>query len=665
MVKVEAVVIRERVETVIDAVEEETGHVGVTVVEAIGHGRERGITHEYRGRVFESRFLPKALLTFVVPDEIAEAVVAAAADAARSGNESGDGLVWTTTVGERHPQPDRQQPGGGRGRMTLTNKELVIATSTIWVVIAAILVMFMQAGFAFLEAGLTRMKNVGHVAAKNVLVLGIASIVYYLVGYGLAFGDGGNAIVGGSGFFPSVDELLAIGASPFSWFSTIPAGAGYLFQVVFAAVALAIVWGAMAERTKLWVYFAFGVVFTLIYSVVSHWIWHPDGWLFARGMQDFAGSTVVHYQGALAALAGALLLGPRIGKFGPDGKPNAIPGHNMAFVTLGVIILWFGWFGFNPGSTLGVVTGDKLGYFAYVALTTNVAAAAGALGAVAVSWIVIKKPDLSMMLNGVIAALVAITAACGFVAPWAAIVIGAVAGSIAVLGVLGVERLRVDDPIGAVSVHGLAGVWGTLATGIFAVPALADNLATGTGGLVYTGSFHQLGVQALGLLAVGIFTFSASFGALWAMKKTFGIRVEPEVETAGLDVSEHGMWGYPEFYIPVPGGYGTESHGHLGLAHARSAPAHAHPHPQPSRRSKAPDRSTGEADRPPPPSSPCSEQSRRGGARRDRTKRGGSRPSGEHFRRARERVERSCRSSCSRTIGRARARGRRASAARC
>jgi len=461
----------------------------------------------------------------------------------------------------------------------MTRAELLIATSTVWVVLAAVLVMFMQAGFAFLEAGLTRMKNVGHIAAKNVLIFAICSLVYYVVGYGIAFGDGGNGLVGGSGFVPSVDELLAIGAEPFSWFSSIPGGAGYLFQVVFAGVSLAIVWGAMAERTKLWVYFAFGVVFTLIYSVVSHWIWHPDGWLFARGMQDFAGSTVVHYQGALAALAGALLLGPRIGKFGADGKPNAIPGHNMAFVTLGVIILWFGWFGFNPGSTLGVVTGDKLGYFAYVALTTNVAAAAGALGAVAVSWIVIKKPDLSMMLNGVIAALVAVTAASGFVAPWAAIVIGAVAGSIAVLGVLGVERLRVDDPIGAVSVHGLAGVWGTLATGIFAVPALADNLATGSGGLWYTGSFHQLGVQVLGLLAVGIFTFSASFGALWTMKKTFGIRVEPEVETAGLDVSEHGMWGYPEFYIPVPGGYGTESHGHLGLAHARSAPAHAHPHP--------------------------------------------------------------------------------------
>ena len=235
----------------------------------------------------------------------------------------------------------------------------------------------------------------------------------------------------------------------------------------------------------------------------------------------------------------------------------------MPLVGLGVLILWFGWFGFNPGSTLGVVTGDHLGYFAYVALTTNLAAAAGALGAVTVSWLVLKKPDLSMMLNGVIAALVAVTAAAGFVAPWAAIVIGLVAGGVAVVGVLLVERMRIDDPIGAVAVHGMAGVWGTLTTGIFAVPALAENLATGTGGLWYTGSFHQLGVQALGLLAVGVFTFTASFASLAAMKALWGIRVEPEVETAGLDVSEHGMWGYPEFYIPVPGGYGTEAHGHL------------------------------------------------------------------------------------------------------
>ena len=454
----------------------------------------------------------------------------------------------------------------------MTTVDLTIAASTVWVVVAAILVMFMQAGFAFLEAGLTRMKNVGHVAAKNVLIFAICSLVYYLVGYGLAFGDGGNGFMGGSGFVPSVDDLLAIGAAPFSWFSTIPAGAGYLFQVVFAGVSLAIVWGAMAERTKLWVYFVFGVFFTVVYSVVSHWIWSPDGWLFERGMQDFAGSTVVHYQGALAALAGAILLGARIGRFDADGKSNPIPGHNMAYVTLGVLVLWFGWFGFNPGSTLGVVTGDKIGYFAYVAVTTNLAAAAGALGAVATSWIVLRKPDLSMMLNGAVAALVAITAASGFVAPWAAIVIGLVAGAIVVLGMQAVERVRIDDPIGAVSAHGMAGVWGTLATGIFAVPALADNLATGTGGLVYTGSFHQVGVQAVGLLVVGVFTFSTSFAALWLMKVTFGIRVEPEVEIAGLDVSEHGMWGYPEFYTEVPGGYGTEGHEPPHLAPRTPAP---------------------------------------------------------------------------------------------
>src|SRR5215204_3463516 len=466
----------------------------------------------------------------------------------------------------------------------MSTKELAIATSTVWVVIAAVLVMFMQAGFAFLEAGLTRMKNVGHIAAKNVLIFALASVVYYLVGFGLAFGDGGNGLVGGSGFIPSIDELLAIGAAPFSWFASIPGAAAYLFEVVFCAVSLAIVWGAMAERTRLWVYFVFGIAFTIIYSVVSHWIWHPDGWLFAQGMQDFAGSTVVHYQGALAALAGALLLGPRIGKFGTDGRANPIPGHNMPFAVLGTIILWFGWFGFNPGSTLGVVTGDRIGYFGYVALTTNLAAAAGALGGILTAWVVLKKPDISMMLNGVLAALVAVTAASGFVAPWAALVIGGVAGVIAVVGVLFVERIRIDDPIGAVAVHGFAGVWGTLATGIFAVPALAQNLATGEGGLVYTGSFHQLGVQALGLLAVGTFTFSASFAALWAMKAAFGIRAEPEVETAGLDVSEHGMWGYPEFYIPVPGGYGTEAHGHLGVVHTpqREPAIQAAPVPEPS-----------------------------------------------------------------------------------
>ena len=456
----------------------------------------------------------------------------------------------------------------------MTRAELAIAISTVWVVVAAVLVMFMQAGFAFLEAGLTRMKNVGHIAAKNVLVLALASVVYYLVGFGIAFGDGGNALVGGSGFMPSVDDLLAVGSAPFSWFASVPAAAGYLFQVVFCAVSLAIVWGAMAERTRLWVYFAFGAAYTLIYSVVAHWIWSPDGWLFARGMQDFAGSTVVHYQGALAGLAGALLLGPRIGKFAGDGKPNAIPGHNMAFTTLGVVILWFGWFGFNAGSTLSVDWGG-VGFFAYVALNTNIAAAAGVLGAVATAWLVIKKPDLSMMLNGAIGGLVAITAACAFVAPWAAIVIGFGAGAIVVLGILLVERLGIDDPIGALAAHGMSGVWGTLALGFLTVPSLAERLETGTAGVLYGGGWRQLGVQATGLAAVGAFTFAASFGVLWLFKVTVGIRTDAEVETAGLDVSEHGMWGYPEFYIPVPGGYGTEAHGHLGPAHGHQHAARA------------------------------------------------------------------------------------------
>jgi Amt family ammonium transporter len=249
-----------------------------------------------------------------------------------------------------------------------------------------------------------------------------------------------------------------------------------------------------------------------------------------------------------------------------------------------VIILWFGWFGFNPGSTLSVDFGG-VGFFAYVAMNTNLAAAAGVLGAVVTSWVVIRKPDLSMMLNGAVAALVAITAACAFVAPWAAIVIGLVAGAIVVLGVLAVERARIDDPIGAIAAHGMAGVWGTLALGFLTVPSQAESLATGSAGLLYGGGFHQLGVQALGLLAVGAFTFSTSFAVLWVMKVTIGIRSDEEAETAGLDVSEHGMWGYPEFYIPVPGGYGTESHGHLGIAHAARAAAatpSAVPVPEPS-----------------------------------------------------------------------------------
>src|SRR4029079_1138749 len=228
------------------------------------------------------------------------------------------------------------------------------------------------------------------------------------------------------------------------WFAQIPGAAGYLFEVAFAGVSLAIVWGAMAERAKLWVYFAFGAVFTLIYSVVSHWIWSPHGWLFKHGMQDFAGSTVVHYQGALAGLAGALILGPRIGKFGKDGRANPIPGHNIPYAVLGTLILWFGWFGFNPGSTLSVNLGG-VGFFAYVAATTNIAAATGAVTGMVVAWIKLRKPDISMMLNGALGALVAITAASGFVAPWAAIVISAGSGLVAGVGLCLFRGTRSDS----------------------------------------------------------------------------------------------------------------------------------------------------------------------------------------------------------------------------
>ena len=277
----------------------------------------------------------------------------------------------------------------------------------------------------------------------------------------------------------------------------------------------------MAERAKLWVYFVFGVSSRSIYSIVSHWIWSPHGWLFSKGMQDFAGSTVVHYQGALAALAGALLLGPRIGKFGTDGRANPIPGHNIPYAVLGTLILWFGWFGFNPGSTLSV----DFGGVRLLRLRRADDEHRGGRGRARrrlTAWLVLKKPDISMMLNGVIAALVAITAASGFVAPWAAIVIGLVSGFIAVVGVIFVERIGIDDPIGAVAVHGMSGVWGTLATGLFAVPHCSREAGNGTGGLVYTGSFHQLGVQALGLAAVGGFTFTASFGGLWVLKQPLG-----------------------------------------------------------------------------------------------------------------------------------------------
>ena len=427
-----------------------------------------------------------------------------------------------------------------------------VAADTVWVIVAACLVLFMQAGFAMLEVGFARMKNVGTVVAKIVVNLSIASIVYWAVGFALAFGAAQGwlfNILGATGFAPtfhpgSVIDLPALATS------TAPAAAKFFFEFVFCAVSLAIVWGTMLERTKFIVYILFAIPFcALIYPLISHWLF-GGGWLMSMfGSQDFAGSTVVHLTGATAGFAGLLLLGPRIGKYGRDKKPNAIPGHNMPLAQLGVIILWFGWFGFNPGSTLNATNL----HFADIVVTTNLAAAAGAVGAMLAIYKVQKSLDVGMIGNGAIAALVAITAPSGYVEPWAAIVIGAVAGVIVVYGVLAIDKW-LDDPVGALSAHGLAGIWGTLSCGLFTDPALAKFNGVGQGGLIYTGSFNQLGAQALAVTVAFSTVFVLSFGVFWAIKKTVGLRVSARHELDGLDISEHGMWGYPEHFMPVPGG---------------------------------------------------------------------------------------------------------------
>jgi Amt family ammonium transporter len=340
----------------------------------------------------------------------------------------------------------------------------------------------------------------------------------------------------------------------------------FFFQFVFCAVSLAIVWGTTLERVKFGVYVLYAIVFSaLIYPIFSGWVF-GGGWLQNNlGMQDFAGSTAVHLIGATGALAVLLHLGPRKGKYGPDGKPRAIPGHNMPLFGLGIFILWLGWFGFNPGSTLGALDGR----FPEVVLTTNIAAAGGVLTAVLTAYWKTKTIDIGMAGNGAIAALVAITAPSGYVVPWAALVIGAIAGVIVVLGVYAIDK-KIDDPVGALSAHGLAGIWGTLACGIFTHPKLASYNAVGDGGLIYTGSFHQLGVQALGVVVVFTGVFVSSYIVFGIIKATYGMRVSEEEELAGLDISEHGMYGYPEQFIPAPElvGYGAAPQGTAAAAGA-------------------------------------------------------------------------------------------------
>ena len=367
--------------------------------------------------------------------------------------------------------------------------------NSVWIMLGAILVIFMQGGFILLEAGSTRMKNAGHISGKTIFSFGIASLVFWAVGYGFIFGDNGNLFVGMSEFFYSGNE--AEGSS----YST---AAFFVFQLAFAGISLAVAFGGFAERAKLSVYLVFAVLFSaLVYPVIAHWIW-GGGWLANHGKQDFAGSTVVHLTGAMAALAATILLKPRMGKYNIDGTANQLSGHNQVYTALGVLILFIGWFGFNAGSTLGV----EDGFFAFVALNTALAAATGAISALFISWIVLGKSDIPTMLNGTLAGLVAITASCAFVETWASVIIGSIAGIIVFFSARFFDKRKIDDPIFALSVHGIAGVWGTLSTGFFATPELAT---VGQAGLLYGGGFTQLGVQAMGIAVSAAYAFAVSF----------------------------------------------------------------------------------------------------------------------------------------------------------
>jgi ammonium transporter, Amt family len=432
--------------------------------------------------------------------------------------------------------------------------DLKVALDTVWTLFATFLVFFMNLGFAMVESGLCRAKNAVNILTKNFIVFAISTVAFWLIGFGLMFGDG-NPFIGLKGLFfasgadnsPATGPAYAGVYSSLGW-AGVPFWAKFMFQLVFCGTCATIVSGAVAERIKFGSFLAFSFVITaVIYPVIGHWIW-GGGWLASLGFLDFSGSTVIHSAGGWAALAGILVLGPRIGKYKPNGQAKPIYGHNLSNATLGAIVLWFGWFGFNPGSTLAA----NPEAIAHIAMTTCIAAATGILASTVTSWLIQKKPDLSMIINGCLAGLVAITAPCAFVSIPSAAIIGAIAGVIVVLAVIGWDRLKLDDPVGALSVHLVNGVFGTLALGLFGDKALAAKIGTGTlksDGLLLGGGFGQLGAQALGVLAAAGFVFAASLVTWLAIKLVMGVRVKKEEELAGLDVGEHGMEAYSGFQI--------------------------------------------------------------------------------------------------------------------
>ena len=412
--------------------------------------------------------------------------------------------------------------------------EVKYIADTVWVLVAAFLVFFMQAGFAMVEAGFTRAKNAVNILMKNLLDFSMGSIAFWMIGFAIMFGNG-NAFLGLSGWFVPADSKVF---SALEW-SSVPTHAAWLFQLVFAATAATIVSGAMAERTQFKSYLIYSFFITaLLYPIVGHWTWGA-GWLSGLGFSDFAGSTVVHSTGGWLALAGAIVLGARHGKYDGNGRPRPIPGHNLPLAALGVFILWLGWFGFNPGSQMGA---DAVA-ISSIAVTTNIAAAAGAIAAMTTAWLMLGKPDAGMSLNGALAGLVAITAGCASVTPLSAAIIGLLGGIVVVFSVLLFEHLKVDDPVGAISVHGTCGALGTILLGLFdsgqGLFFAADKAA----------AFKFLGVQCVGVVAVFAWCIITGLILFSAIKAIVGLRVSQEEEIEGLDFGEHAASAYPDFTI--------------------------------------------------------------------------------------------------------------------
>lgn len=424
-----------------------------------------------------------------------------------------------------------------------------VAVDTVWVLLCAFLVIFMNAGFAMVEAGFCRHKNAVNILSKNLIVFGISTISFWIFGFAFMFGNGSD-FIGLNGFFlAGADNSPATGDayqgifSALSW-TGVPLSVKFLFQVAFAGTAATIVSGSVAERIKFIDFLLFSFILVgLIYSIGGHWVW-GGGFLSGLGFWDFAGSTVVHSVGGWAALMGAAFLGPRLGKY-TENSTNAIPGHNLGFATLGCLILWLGWFGFNPGSTMAA---DPAA-IGHIALTTNLAASAGAIAATVTAWILFGKPDLSMIINGILAGLVGITAGCAFVTQVSAIIIGLIAGVIVVFSVSFFDKIKIDDPVGAVSVHLVCGVWGTLAVGLFAAGPgdLYAKDAGPTAGLLLGGGIEQLWAQLLGVIIVGGWVVVVSSVVWLILKAIFGLRVSPEEELKGLDIGEHAMEAYAGF----------------------------------------------------------------------------------------------------------------------